>query len=162
MGNDDAFWAAKQVMAFTEGEIRGIVRTGEYTDPAATDWVVRCLMERRNKIGRAFFQRVLPLDRFTVRDGQLAYEDLTATHFGIPARVAVRWNTFDNASGHTQPVDGAATLQVPSVGCEYLAAELSRAERTVRVYLRKSLDKSTWEVVGRDTAEPEVRLLTRR
>ena len=162
MEDDDAFWAAKQVMAFTEDEIQAVVRTGEYTDPAATEWVVRCLMERRKKIGRAFFQRVLPLDRFTVRDGQLAYEDLTATHFGIPARVAVRWSTFDNASGHTQPVEGATTLRVPSVESEYMAAELSGAARPVRVYLRKSLDRSTWEVVGRDTAGADVRLLTRR
>ena len=48
---DDTFWAAKQLMAFTDQEIRAIVQTGEYSRPAE-DWITATLIERRNRIGR--------------------------------------------------------------------------------------------------------------
>ena len=40
-------------------------RTGQYSQPAE-DWITATLIERRNRIGRAFFSKVLPLDRFRV------------------------------------------------------------------------------------------------
>lgn len=54
---DDTFWAARQVMWFTEDEIRALVETGQYTDPEAVDWLVKCLVERRNKIGEPTSRR---------------------------------------------------------------------------------------------------------
>ena len=39
---DDTFWAAKQVMAFTDEEIRAIVQTGQYSK-AAEDWITAAL-----------------------------------------------------------------------------------------------------------------------
>jgi hypothetical protein len=150
MDAEDAFWAAKQVMAFTEDDIRAIVRTGEYTDPAATEWVVRCLMQRRDKIGRAFFQRALPLDRFAVRDGQLVFEDLTAQYFGTPSKVAVQWHILDNGSGKTKPISGAAGWAVPNVDADYLAAELRSTTGITRVFVRKSMNGKDVQVVGRE------------
>ena len=35
MRDDDAFWAARRVMAFSDELIRAMVKTGEYSDPAA-------------------------------------------------------------------------------------------------------------------------------
>ena len=43
---DDTFWAAKQVVAFTEPEVRAMVETGEYSDRAAVDYMVKTLIER--------------------------------------------------------------------------------------------------------------------
>ena len=51
---DDTFWAARQVMAFTDEEIRAIVQTGQYSKPAE-DWITATLIERRNRIGRTYF-----------------------------------------------------------------------------------------------------------
>jgi hypothetical protein len=73
---DDEFWAAKQVMAFTDEQIRAIVSSGEFADPAATDWLASNLIVRRNKIGKAYFTKVLPLDSFRVECGQLKIDDL--------------------------------------------------------------------------------------
>ena len=39
---DDTFWAAKQVMAFTDEDIRAIVQTGQYSK-AAEDWITAAL-----------------------------------------------------------------------------------------------------------------------
>jgi hypothetical protein len=162
MDTEDAFWAAKQVMAFTDEDIRKIVATGEYTDPAASDWVERCLIERRNKIGRAFFSRVLPFDRFAVRNHQLVYDDLGAIFFGTPMHASVQWHTFDNASGNMERIDGANSFAVPQVTAEFLAADIRAAGRSLRVYLRATPNGNTREVVGREVAQPELRLLTRR
>ena len=49
---DDTFWAAKQVMTFTEPEIRAIVETGEYSDRRAVDYISKVLMDFLNR--RAF------------------------------------------------------------------------------------------------------------
>src|SRR5262249_24588700 len=78
----DTFWAAKKVMAFSDEAIRAMVATGRYTDARASDWTARCLIERRNRIGRAFFDDVQPLDNFAVRGGRLVYDDL-AVRFGF-------------------------------------------------------------------------------
>ncbi len=72
----DIYWAAKKVMAFSDEAIRAIVKTGQYSDPRAVEWATRCLIERRNRIGRAAFDAVLPLDNFTVANGRLVFEDL--------------------------------------------------------------------------------------
>jgi hypothetical protein len=142
---DDEFWAAKQVMAFTDDQIRAIVKTGQISDPAAEEYLVDCLIQRRDKIGRAFFAKVLPLDLFTVRNGQLAFEDLAKKHgLGATAPLKVSWSRFDNETeqntplaqqaGFTVPVDGT-----PSSETSYCAAEISRegeGRRAVTVYVR--------------------------
>ena len=94
---DDTFWAARQVMAFTDEEIRAIVRTGEYSQPAE-DWITAALVERRNRIGRAYFSRVLPLDRFRITGNTLEFDDLAVVHGFSPARTyTIEWHGFDNA-----------------------------------------------------------------
>jgi hypothetical protein len=141
---DDTFWAAKQVMAFTDAQIRALVKTGEYSDPAAPEWIARCLIERRDKIGRAYFARVLPLDRFEVREGRLEFENLTAKYgFGHPPRYTIRWLRFDNQSHRLDPLGAPAAFAIPrevaeSRAGEYFAAEIQGAQpgKTVMVYLR--------------------------
>ena len=88
---EDTFWAAKQVMAFTDDDIRAIVHTGEYTDPSAEQWLTHCLIRRRNKIGHTYFERVLPLDQFHVAGNRLHFTDLAVQHgFTAPRAFATR------------------------------------------------------------------------
>ena len=82
---DDTFWAARQVMAFTDEEIRAIVQTGQYSKPAE-DWITATLIERRNRIGRTYFARVLPLDHFRVEGNTLAFDDLGVSNGFAPPR----------------------------------------------------------------------------
>jgi hypothetical protein len=142
---DDEFWAAKQVMAFSDDQIRAVVKTGQLSDSAAEQYLVDCLIQRRDKIGKAFFAKVLPLDRFTVRNGELAFEDLAQKHgLGVTGPLKVSWFSFDNETeqrtplarqaGFTVPVDGT-----PSSDTSYCAAEISRegeGRRAVTVYVR--------------------------
>ncbi len=153
---DDNFWAAKQVMAFTDDEIRAIVKTGEYTDPGAEKWIADALIERRDKIGRAYFAQVLPLDRFRVESGKLSWDDLARKH-GMTASPGyttsdqgyrIEWSVFDNGSGASTAL-GAKGVEIPRApGASYLMARLQGqdAKKTVTVYLRGGA--GGWEVVG--------------
>jgi hypothetical protein len=53
---DDTRWAARQVAAFTDDEIRAMVEAGQYTDPQAVDWITKTLIARRNKIVSAYLK----------------------------------------------------------------------------------------------------------
>ncbi|MFQ5653021.1 MAG: hypothetical protein ACE5IY_24085, partial [bacterium] len=60
----DGFWGAKIVMSFTDEQIRAIVETGKYGNQEDEDYVVRTLIERRDKIGQYWYDTVNPLDNF--------------------------------------------------------------------------------------------------
>lgn len=77
----DGFWGAKQIMAFSDDDIRTIVETGEYERDEDRDYIAKTLIERRDKTGRYWYARVNPLDNFKVSqtpDGspEIAYDDL--------------------------------------------------------------------------------------
>jgi hypothetical protein len=145
----DLYWAAKKIMAFSDEAIRAIVATGQYSDPRAVEWATRCLIERRNRIGRAAFEGVLPLDNFTVADGRLAFDDLgVKAGFAAARTYTVAWSEFDNQTSAKRPISGATTVEVPRSSAQYLAADIhsSDPKKTVTVYIRRD------SVVGIDRA----------
>lgn len=152
---DDEFWAVRQVMAFTDTDIGTIVHTGEYGSAAAEQHVARTLMLRRDKIGRAFLERVLPLDRFEVRgtapDLELVFEDLGLKHATVGSRsLNVAWFELDNGANARKPLTHpAGSFRIPVSAAEYLGAEIADAaspRRSVIVYLRRAGSRP--EVVG--------------
>ena len=58
--DDDAFWAARRVAAFTDDLIRAAVHTGEYSDPAAEKYLADVLIKRRDKITSTLSDRGEP------------------------------------------------------------------------------------------------------
>lgn len=63
----DGYWGAKLVMSFTDEQIKAAITAAQYSDPQAADYLCRTLMERRDIIGRFWFKRMAPLDRFDLR-----------------------------------------------------------------------------------------------
>jgi hypothetical protein len=120
---DDEFWAARRVMAFSDEMIRAAVKSGSISDPAAEKHLGDMLIERRNKIGRAFLPAVNPLVGFELDgSGALSFENAA-----VQARVAeaprggyrAEWFTFDNATGQSRPIGQTSPsadlrLQAPS------------------------------------------------
>lgn len=74
--NRDGYWGAKLVMAFTDDDIATIVGTAQYSDSGATRKLTELLIERRDMIGRYWFDRANPLDHFVLADGSLTFTDL--------------------------------------------------------------------------------------
>jgi hypothetical protein len=71
MENQDAYWGAKVVTAFTPDDILEIVKQGQYSDPEVERYIADTLIKRREKIGRYWYNKVNPLDRFDIKqDGE--------------------------------------------------------------------------------------------
>lgn len=111
---EDEFWAASIVMSFKDEDIRAIVETAQYSDPRATDYVTRTLIARRQAIGRAYFSRVLPLDRFRVNGTVLEFEDLAVLHgFEKQRSYRVAWFRFDNNKGLLTAIPDTSSVNLP-------------------------------------------------
>lgn len=76
----DAYWGAKLVMSWRDEHLEALVDAGRYSNPAARQYLLRTLIERRDKIGRHWFDNVNPLDYFEWRTGKtglrLSFVDL--------------------------------------------------------------------------------------
>ena len=71
MRPDDAFWGARLVARFTPEDVAAVVAKGEYSDPAATAYVTKVLLERRRKILETWLNGVTPLVEPAIVDGVL-------------------------------------------------------------------------------------------
>lgn len=168
----DAFWGTKLVLSFTDEQIRTAIETGEFSDPAATELLTRVMIQRRDKIGRYWLNRVNPLDRFTVSRGadgelQLRFVDLTVYHdfvsrqdrsyeFTIreesnPSRVLRRKKIEEPVI--TLPELGqeegkSAGLRVYQVSIRTFGARGKALGKVIHVYLVRQLDTDSVDVVG--------------
>ena len=154
---DDEFWAAKQAMNFTDQEIEAIVRMAQYSDPRAMAWVMECLKKRRDKIGKTFFGKVLPLDKFAVTGDKLTYVDLAELHkIASPQSYAADWFEFDNSASKKIPLgDGRRTFDLPArmkaaAPGTYWGVDIrgDHPGKMTTVYLRKTAASA--EIVGID------------
>jgi hypothetical protein len=95
----DAFWATKIIMNFSDEEIRSIVETGGYANPADADTIAKILSERRDIIGKFWYSKVTPLDDFDVQGSELRFQNLAvAAGFENTENQSYNVDTFD-ASG---------------------------------------------------------------
>lgn len=149
MDDEDAFWASKQIAAFTDDEIRAIVDTGEFSDPRAAQWIANCLIQRRNKITRAWLTTLLPFDRFRIESGKLAFDDLSRIHNLPPVPVyTVTWYRYHNNRDSLDPTPLGTGPQVPAIAAEgYLAAVFEcdaadmRCRKPLTVFARSQAQK---------------------
>jgi hypothetical protein len=148
---DDEFWGAKLVTAFSDEDIRAIVSMGRISDKQAEDWLVECLIKRRDKVGRVYFSKVLPLDKFAIENGEIAWVDLGAAHGLPPADVSLQWSSYDNVSGARTNLAGHASKLVPAIPSGYSCLTLQDRKtpaHTIDIFL--SHDAAVPRVVGVD------------
>ncbi len=157
----DAFWGAKIVMSFSDDDLEALVATGRLTNPAAERYLLETLKARRDKIGRYWFGRVNPLDRFrvgTVEEAVIAasgsapeaaethalrFDDLAVTG-GLEPPGAARYEyaLYHNGKRLTEGATRETALPLTLPGGEAPGAYLDRVgaeapqERALRVRLR--------------------------
>lgn len=164
---DDEYWAAKIVMAFRDGDIRTLVEMGHYSDPESVNFLTARLIERRDKIGRAAFTKILALDRFRIEDGALRFDDLAVQYgFVRDRRYAIAWARFDNETGQTTLLPAENSVRLPAdirngatLGDRYYAASIHATndpEKTVVVYLQAAKGAHAARVVGLDRHWSEI------
>lgn len=162
--DDDRFWAARRVMAFSDAMIRAIVKTGGYTDPAAERLLADVLIKRRDRIGRAFLPAINPIVEPALNDdGTMTFRNAAVdAHVADPptAYTAV-WFAFDNSTRASRRIGETTSAEtriaepagLPSTESSYLRVDVSATSREhavwakpVRVYFRR--DTGGWKLVG--------------
>lgn len=76
LADADAYWGAKIVASFSNAQIEAAIEAAEYEDPRAREYLLKMLIERRDKVARYWFSRVVPLDFFHIKDAMLHFHDL--------------------------------------------------------------------------------------
>ena len=164
MRDDDAFWAARRVAAFTDEMIRAAVHAGEYSDPAAEKYLGDVLIKRRDKIASIYLTAVNPVVAPRLdANSRLTFEN-AAVAAGVasgPATYRASWFRFDNATGETQTLSETqsptTTLEapqgVPTASGSFVMVEISvdsgahpTWRQPIRTYFRRGNDG--WTLVG--------------
>ena len=110
---EDRFWAARIVAALSDAAVGAIVRTASYSDPRATEYLTKTLLERRSKVLNAWLNGTNPIVNVSLSgSGELKFENAAElAGVGKPAeRYTAQWARFDNATGAEQPVDAEQTV----------------------------------------------------
>jgi hypothetical protein len=164
MRADDAFWAARRVMAFSDDAIRAVVSTGQLTDAVAEQHLVDVLIKRRDAIGRAYLPAINPVvEPAWGADGTLTFRNAAVDAGVAPAPESYRavWHRFDNATGVTSALGDASSREprmqapagLPANAGAYVQVDLSAnsaahpawAQPAV-VHFRRTA--SGWQLVG--------------
>ncbi|OGW72206.1 MAG: hypothetical protein A2Y02_01700 [Omnitrophica bacterium GWA2_52_12] len=149
----DAFWAAKNIMAFSDDDVRAIVKAAQYKRAEDADMIAKVLIERRDLIGRYWFEHANALDNFDVKGGKLSFEDLAVTYKFEPAAEASYKVAVARMHGRKRRAVTAFESSAPEISLDsawFDGAET--VELTIRVlrqgwkkpgpYVRVLLDKS--------------------
>jgi hypothetical protein len=107
MRPDDAFWAARIVSKFSDEAIRAVVEKAAYSDPAATDYMTKTIIARRDKVVAAWLNQICPVvDADLSADGTLTFANaaVAAKVAAAPERYELAWFRLDNATDQRTPV----------------------------------------------------------
>ncbi len=161
---DDAFWAARKVMAFDDDLIRAAVHTGQFTDRAAEDHLASVLIERRDKIGRTYLPAVNPIVNPRLdASGLLTFDNAAvAAGFAVaPSTYLATWSRYDNATDATTHIGDTRSATTSMQGPANLAGavgsyvEIDIAAESpaqpswrepIRTYFRRT--NTGWTLVG--------------
>ena len=162
----DRFWAARIVAAFDDEDVRAIVATAQYSDPAATEYLTKIILERRAKVLATWLNATNPLvDLALSPAGELTFEneaEKAAVAKGGAQRYTVQWSRFENETGHHETFADEVTVTSPRVQApadllavrpEYLAARIRAHHpdhpgwsQPLMAYFRRSADG--WTLAG--------------
>jgi hypothetical protein len=102
MTQEDALWATRIILSFSEDDLLQIVKTAEYSNPKATDYMFRTLLARRQMVAGHWLKDHNPVANFalvTEADGvSLKFDDLK-TNYDLGARAEYE---YEITTGNTR------------------------------------------------------------
>lgn len=164
MRPDDAFWGARLVARFSDEAIRAVVAKARYSDPGAAEYAASTLIERRDKVLRAWLPAVNPIVSPALdASGTFTFAN-AAVDAGVatsPTAYAVQWYHFDNPVGRGDPIGPEVQVSEPRVaaplesvrGKEFVSVtiraihhEFPHWAQPVTIYFRRA--EGGWRPVG--------------
>ena len=161
---EDRFWAARIISKLSDEAVRAVVRTAQFTDSRATDYLTETILARKAKVLNEWLNITNPVvDVALSADGRLTFKN-AAQEVGVAKaaeRYTIAWSRFDNASSTHTPVGAEQTITslVAEAPRELLNADFISAtirgfhpdqpawQHPVVVYFRRTPD-ATWSLVG--------------
>jgi hypothetical protein len=161
--DDDAFWAARRVAAFTDELIRAAAHTGQFSNPAAEKLLGDVLIKRREKIKSIYLTAVNPIVGPRLEGTRLTFENAAVATGVASGSVTYRasWMNFNNATGATTPLSATqsqtttidAPAGLPTASGSFVAVDIAADieayptwKQPVRAYFRR--DGGSWKLVG--------------
>jgi len=164
MRDDDAFWAARRVVAFSDEMIRAAVHTGQFSNPDAEKLLADVLIKRKKKIAEAYLPAINPIVEPRLDgNGRLTFTN-AAVDAGVakaPASYRAAWSSFDNTTNESKPIaettSATAAMQapagLPTMPGSFVAIDISANDTAhptwstpIRTHFRR--DGATWKLVG--------------
>ena len=135
---EDRFWAARIVAAIPEEAVAALVNSIRYTDPRATEHLIKVINGRRAKVLREWLNGTNPVvNPVLSADGRLTFEN-AAEAAGVAAsraeRYTIEWSRFDNTTATHTAVGSEQT--VTEAGAHAPAALLSASPEFVAARIR--------------------------
>lgn len=166
--DDDNFWAARRVAAFSDEMIRALATTGQYSHPEDAALLAKVLIKRRDKIIRAYFNATNPLVDFALsEEGRLTFKNAAVdAGVGSPPADGYRatWSRFDNLTDATTAIGSPTVGAGPEIGAPgslpgdagtYLKIAITARgtapepwTHPVEIYFRRAA--GAWQLVGVD------------
>jgi hypothetical protein len=131
MRADDAFWAARIVSKFTDDAIATVVKKANYSDPRATEYLTKTLIQRRDKVVRAWITGVNPLVEFVAADdAEVRFQNaaVDARAAAPPSSYTIQFARFDNTTGTSTTFGSTITVHEPRLSMPAEARALRPGE----------------------------------
>jgi len=149
MTNRDGYWGTKIVMAFSDDDLKALIKVGQFSNPESEKYLLKTLIERRDKIGRHWFGKVNPLDNFETEyndDGfNISFEDL-AIKYGLESddaiyRYTIEYNgknLFDLRESSSQD------FSLSSQDLYQLTTKFNNKDHLYKIDIKTKRDNSRW------------------
>ncbi len=160
---DDLFWGARRLMTvMTDDMIRAAVKAGKYEDAEIEEVLARTLIERRDKIARAWLPAINPIIDVRLSDDRLTFSNAAVDFVGVtaPASYTAVWSRFDNVTSvatkigetrGTSPI--AAPPELPTAIGDFVQVDISVDDPSlkqwaepVHAWFKRTADR--WKLVG--------------
>ncbi|HMF59612.1 MAG TPA: hypothetical protein VK595_04540, partial [Vicinamibacterales bacterium] len=155
--DDDAFWAALRMAAFTDETIRAIVHTGEFSDPATERVLAGIMIKRRDTILRTYLPAVNPIVSPRFDGNRLTFDNaaVAADVAKAPESYDASWFEFDNPTGNTRLLSDStsatttidAPVGLPTSENSFIAVDIAASSKEheawrkpIRTYFRRNAD----------------------
>lgn len=114
----DGFWAAKIIMSFSNDDIRAMVNAGQFSRSEDSELITNLLIERRDLIGKYWFNKANPLDEFDIQGNNLTFKDLAVEYKFREAEETKYIIDVVNTSGKKKQKLASLESRAPSISMD--------------------------------------------